>query len=155
MSNIYVFESHTWNFSQALTVFEMLTFQILWPWKCRSGSRCTTLALLLFDGECMTSYLMTCSLMDCPTYSLMDCPTCTSVLQNHVYLSIYSVMECPTYSLMDCPTYQVTECPIYPIMDCPTNTQLWNLRHNRIMECPATSYGMSNIAIYGIPDIKL
>ena len=30
------------HFSLAVTIFEILTFQNLWPWKCKSKSRCTT-----------------------------------------------------------------------------------------------------------------
>ena len=33
MANISVYYSHNWTFSLALTVFQILTFQIWWPWK--------------------------------------------------------------------------------------------------------------------------
>ena len=45
------------HFSLALTVFKMFTFQISWPWKCRSKSW-YTFAVAPYDGKCMTPYLM-------------------------------------------------------------------------------------------------
>ena len=44
------------DFSLALTIFKIFTFQNVWPWKCKLRSRCFTAAP--FDGKYMTSYLM-------------------------------------------------------------------------------------------------
>ena len=47
------------HFSPALTVFQILTFQITWPSKYRSRSRYVTFALTPFDGKYTTFYSMT------------------------------------------------------------------------------------------------
>ena len=54
--NLYKF--HTWAFWLPLTVFKIFIFQILWPWKCRSRSWWTALAVAPFDFKYLTSYLM-------------------------------------------------------------------------------------------------
>ena len=49
------------HFSLALTIFQIYIIwfpEIVWPWKYRSRSRCTTFALAPFDGKYLTSYLM-------------------------------------------------------------------------------------------------
>ena len=46
------------HFSLALTVFEILTFQNLWPWKCRSRSGRTTFKVIRFNGKYATFYLL-------------------------------------------------------------------------------------------------
>ena len=46
------------HFSLALSVFEIFWFQNSWPWKCRSRSWRTKLAVAVFDGKCLASYLM-------------------------------------------------------------------------------------------------
>ena len=59
MVNINLYKSHTWvYFMLALTLFEIFTFQNLWPWKCKLMSWCTIFAVAPFDGKCPTSYLM-------------------------------------------------------------------------------------------------
>ena len=56
-ANINHYKNYTWVFSLALTVFEIFTFQNLWPWKYRS-SWCTTFAVAPFDDKYLTSYLI-------------------------------------------------------------------------------------------------
>ena len=41
-----------------LTIFQIFTFKISRPWKCRSNPWCTTFAVVSFDGKYLTSYLM-------------------------------------------------------------------------------------------------
>ena len=46
------------HFSIALAAFQKFTFQNVRPWKWRSKTRCTTFAVVLFDGKYLTSYPM-------------------------------------------------------------------------------------------------
>ena len=46
------------HFSLALTVVQILALHILWPWKRRSRSRCTTFAMTPSDGKYMICYLI-------------------------------------------------------------------------------------------------
>ena len=45
------------HFSLTLTIFEIFTFQNVWPWKCRYRSWHRTI-VVTFDDKCSTSYLM-------------------------------------------------------------------------------------------------
>ena len=54
MANINLYKSHFW---LAFNVFEIFTFQISWPGKCRSRSW-TAFAVAPFDCKYLTSYLM-------------------------------------------------------------------------------------------------
>ena len=57
MANINVYENRNRLFALALTVFQILAFQILCPWSCRSRSR-WPFSMKSFDGKYMTSYLI-------------------------------------------------------------------------------------------------
>ena len=63
MASVKLYRSCTWAFFlSALTVLHILNIiwfsGILWPWKYRSRSRCTTFAMTPFDGNYLTFYLM-------------------------------------------------------------------------------------------------
>ena len=58
MAKVNVYKSHNWAFSLAIAVFQILLFQIVWPWKSRLRSRCTKFAMAPFDAKYLTAYLM-------------------------------------------------------------------------------------------------
>ena len=62
MANINRYTSRTWAFfarSHRFPDIKYYTFpEIVWPWKYRSRSWCTTFAMTPYDGKYLTSYLM-------------------------------------------------------------------------------------------------
>ena len=51
MANIKIHQSHIWHFALALTISDILTFQMFYLGESRSRLRSTTLAMLPFDGK--------------------------------------------------------------------------------------------------------
>ena len=58
VTNINLHWSYTSIFLVSPHRFEIFTFQNMWPRKRRSRSGCKTFAVMSFDGEYLTSYLM-------------------------------------------------------------------------------------------------
>ena len=71
MANVNVYKSREWACSVAHTVFQILLFQILWPWKRRSRSQYSVFAMSPCDSKHMTSYLMA-IVMFAPPHHLRD-----------------------------------------------------------------------------------
>ena len=82
MASINLYKSRTLPFLLALHVFHILCIYIipemLWPWKYRSRSRCTTFSMAPFDGKCLTSYLITTVMF---AISLTICEIITKIIK--------------------------------------------------------------------------
>ena len=112
MTNGNIYKVIAEHYSIALTVFQILVFQFLWPYKCRSRSWSTSFAMAPFDAKYMTENIR---------FHTGDFFQNFSLLETYIYAKTHTHTHTHTHTYTNKHTHTYT--------NKHTHTHLHNQKH--------------------------